>query len=153
MERIQKAIEGHPFFAGMEPSHIQTLMSCASEYRAHINETIAKEGDVADAFYIVLSGEVQLEVFMLQPGSIPIQTLEPGDVLGWSWLIPPYRWRFDARATKTTELIAVDAEKLRGLIVDQPELAYDLLLRFAMLMDDRLRATREKLVNSYAGKW
>ena len=97
-----------------------------------------------------IHGEVQLEIFMLEPGPIPVQTLGPGDVLGWSWLVPPFRWRFDAKAITASDLIAFDAEKLRNLLDEHPDLGYDLLMRFVVVMQQRLQATRLQLLDAYA---
>ena len=60
-----------------------------------------------------------------------IQTVGPGSMLGWSWLIPPYRWSFDARAVAPTSVIVVDGERLREACESDLKLGYELMKRFA----------------------
>jgi CRP/FNR family transcriptional regulator, cyclic AMP receptor protein len=150
MEQIEKVVENHSFFEGMNPDHLGMMVSCASQVHFEAGQHFLRERDAADQFYIMVSGEVQLEIFMLEPGPIQVQTLGPGDVLGWSWLVPPYRWRFDAKAITASDLIAFDAECLRETLEKHPDLGYDLLMRFVMVMEQRLQATRLQLLDAYA---
>lgn len=107
-----------------------------------------REGEEADRFYLIREGSVVLEVFNLELGSLPLQTLEAGQVVGWSWLVPPYRWRFDARCVTDVRAFALDGLCLRAKCEADPHLGYELLKRFAMLIDQRLQATRRQLVEA-----
>ena len=92
---------------------------------------------------------VALEVFTPTRGPVVIETLGPGEVLGWSWLFPPYRWHFDAQAVEPVRAVALDGGCLRGKCEEDPRLGYELTRRFAAIMMDRLQATRLRLLDVY----
>ena len=94
-------------------------------------------------------GRVVLETFVPGRGALTIETLEEGDLLGWSWLFPPYRWHFDARALDLVRAVAFDGACLRGKIDDDHALGYELLDRFSPVMLERLQATRLQLLDVY----
>jgi CRP/FNR family cyclic AMP-dependent transcriptional regulator len=150
MEPLESLLVTHPFTEGLSAEHLQTIMGCSKHVQFQPREMIFREGQEANAFYLVLSGTVALEIFYLEPGPITVQTVGPGEVMGWSWLVPPYRWKFDARAQERTEAIQVDAVRLRELLNQEQSLSAELLQRFALVMDQRLLATRRQLLDSYA---
>jgi len=92
---------------------------------------------------------VALEIFAGHRGPITVETLEDGDIVGWSWLFPPYRWRFDARAVETTRAIALNGKCLRTKSEQDHDLGYELLKRFARIVEERLQATRLQLLDVY----
>jgi CRP-like cAMP-binding protein len=108
-----------------------------------------REGDPADAFYVVRRGRVALELFVPNRGALTVETIEPGEVVGWSWLFPPHRWHFDGRAAEPVRAIAVDGACLRGKCDADPALGYDLIGRFSQVMLERLQATRLRLADLY----
>ena len=110
---------------------------------------ILHEGEEATNFYIIHQGKVALEIFTSDRGPITIQTIGEGDVLGWSWLIPPYHWHYDARAIEPTSAIALDAKCLRAKCEEDHDLGYELLKRFAHVITQRLEATRLQLLDVY----
>jgi CRP/FNR family cyclic AMP-dependent transcriptional regulator len=93
---------------------------------------------------------VAVEIFAPQKGPITIETVVEGDVLGWSWLVPPYNWRFDARAMEMTRAVALDGVCLRNKCETDHDLGYELMKRFANIIDRRLQATRLQLLDIYA---
>jgi CRP-like cAMP-binding protein len=107
------------------------------------------EGEEAEKFFLIRHGRIALEVFTPDRGPITIQTLEPGDILGWSWLVPPYQWRFDAKAIELVRAIALDGKCLRTKCETDHDLGYDLLKRFAHVIEQRLEATRLQLLDVY----
>jgi CRP-like cAMP-binding protein len=117
--------------------------------RFNAGETIFREGEDADKFYLIRQGKVALETAVPQRGSVIIQTLGEGEVLGWSWLVAPYRWRFDARATELTRAIALDGKCLRGRSEEDHDLGYELMKRAAQIMEQRLQAARLQLLDVY----
>jgi CRP-like cAMP-binding protein len=117
--------------------------------RFDAGQFIFREGEEAHQFYIIRGGKVALEIFSPERGSIIIDTLESGEVLGWSWLVPPYQWRFDARASELTRAIALDGKCLRKKCEQHHDLGYELLKRFADIMAQRLDATRLQLMDMY----
>ena len=90
-----------------------------------------------------------MEIHAPPRGSIIIQTLDEGDVLGWSWLFPPYRWMSSAKAIELTRAIALDGKCLRGKSEEDHDFGYELLKRFARVIQERLQATRLQLINVY----
>lgn len=149
METLENTLAEHPFFHGLEPRYLQLAVGCASNVRFDAGEFILREGEEANHFFLIRHGKVSLEVFAPNRGSIAIQTLEEGDILGWSWLIPPYQWRFDARAVELTRAIALDGKCLRAKCEEDHDLGYELLKRFAAILGRRLDATRFQLLDLY----
>lgn len=103
------------------------------------------EGEPADALYFIRRGHVALESAQFGSGRIRVETLGPGAALGWSWLFPPYRWHFDARAIGPVRAIAVDANSLRTLAERDRDFGYALMSRVSALLLERLQATRWRL--------
>lgn len=149
MENLQRILAEHPFFEGMDAAHIALLVGCASNVAFKADEYIFREGGPADTFYIVRHGRVMLETFAPQKGPVMIQTLKEDDILGWSWLIPPYRWHFDARADGQVRAIALDGKCLREKCETDHDLGYELMKRFTVVISQRLDATRLQLLDIY----
>jgi CRP/FNR family cyclic AMP-dependent transcriptional regulator len=148
-ESLERILGEHPFFKGLKKAYLQLFVDCASNVRFNAGETIFREGEDADKFYLIRQGKVALETSAPQRGSVIIQTLGEGEVLGWSWLVAPYRWRFSARATELTRAIALDGKCLRGNSEEDHDLGYELMKRAAQIMEQRLQATRLQLLDIY----
>jgi CRP/FNR family cyclic AMP-dependent transcriptional regulator len=149
METLERVLAEHPFFQGLERPYIQLLAECASRVRFDPGEVIFREGEPSNLFYLIRHGKVAVETFVPNRGPIAIQTLGEGQVLGWSWLVEPYRRRFDARAVELTRAVALDGECLRGRCEEDHHFGYELMKRVAHLMDQRLQATRLQLLDLY----
>ena len=143
----------HPLFADLPDEYARTLLSTASEATCDEGQIIFREGEPADRFYLIIEGRVDLEAFSLQYGSMVIDELESGDAFGWSVLVPPHRWRFDARARSRTRLLVLDGPALREHSEKDPGLGYALLQRFAMLLEQRLQAVRRQLIERRSRSW
>jgi len=150
MENLEQILEHHPFFKGLEPKYVKLVAGCGSNVKFEAGEFLFKEGEEANAFYILRRGKVAVEAFAAERGSLIIDTLTDGDILGWSWLIPPYNWHFDAKAVELTRAIALDARCLRTKCEEDHDLGYELLKRFAQIIEDRLQATRIQLLDLYS---
>ena len=150
MPSLIESLAGEPFLKGMEPRLLEALAGCASQVTFKPGELIAHEGDAAAAFFILTQGRVAVEVFVPGRPPITIQSLDDGDVLGWSWFYPPYHWHFDARATGPTRCIRFDAPALRRMCDADHDLGYELAKRFANVVYERLQATRMQLIDVYA---
>jgi len=146
METLRGILGGHPFLSGLEDRHLDLLVGCASNVRFDAGQFILREGEEANQFYLIRHGKVALEVLAPGHGPIIILTLGEGEVLGWSWLVPPYRWRFDARAVELTRAIVLDGKCLRTKSEEDHDLGYELLKRFAHIIVKRLAATRLQLL-------
>lgn len=149
METLEHLLSEHPFLKGLDPKYIQLITGCASNVRFDAGQIIIREGEEADQFYIIRQGKVALQIYTPTHGSIIIDTLTDGDVLGWSWLIPPYQWRFDAVAIELTRAIALDGKCLRNKCESDHSLGYELLKRFSSIVDERLESTRLRLLDVY----
>ena len=149
MRELDTVLAEVPLLEGMAGEHLELLAGCASNVRFEAGELIFREGDEASTFWVIRGGTVVLEAFSPARGGLTIETIEAGDVLGWSWLFPPYRWHFDARALSQVRATAIDGACLRGKCDADPALGYDLMRRFAQVMIERLQWTRLRLLDVY----
>jgi CRP-like cAMP-binding protein len=143
-------LKEHAFFADLKPEYIDLLVECASNVRFEANQWIFRQGEDADRFYLIRQGKVAIEISAPGQPAIVIKTLTDHDVIGWSWLFPPYRWQFDARAIELTRAIALDGRCLRGKCETDPVLGYELMKRFSSIMLETLQATRLQLLDLYS---
>ena len=146
---LEPILAGHPFLSGLDPKHLAVLAGCASNMRFDAGQFLSREGEDANQFFFIRHGRVSIETFSPQKHAITIETLSEGDVLGWSWLIPPYTWRFDARAIEMTRTLALDGQCLRAKCEEDHDLGYELMKRFSNIIDRRLQATRMQLLDLY----
>jgi CRP-like cAMP-binding protein len=149
MDNLEGTLSEHPFFKDLNADILKLVVGCASNVRFEKGDFIFREGEEADQFYLIRHGSVGLEIFSPSRGALEIQTLDEGDILGWSWLIPPYEARFDARAKELTRAIALDGKCLRAKCEDDHNLGYELLKRFSSIVGQRLDATRVQLLDIY----
>jgi CRP-like cAMP-binding protein len=149
MRRLETVLAEVPLFEGMDAERLELLAGCASNVHFEPGEVLFREGDEANAFYVIRGGTVALETFVPARGGMTIETIDAGEVVGWSWLFPPYRWHFDARALVHVRATALDGACLRGKCDDDPALGYDLMRRFAQVMIERLQWTRLRLLDVY----
>lgn len=148
-EAIADRIAQAPALAALSAEHRATIAGCARLRDFCAGEYLMREGQEADVFYVLLEGAVALETYLAHRGAVTVQTLHDGELLGWSWLIRPYRVAFDARALGDTKTISFDAACLRGKCAADPALGYDLLQLFAAVMVQRLQGTRLQLLDVY----
>ncbi|MGD0385510.1 MAG: cyclic nucleotide-binding domain-containing protein [Solirubrobacteraceae bacterium] len=138
-----------PFFAGLRPETIDLVAGCGSNVQFEPGALIFREGEQADAFYLLRHGSIAIEAYAPNSGPLVIETLEAGDVLGWSWLFEPHRWHFDAHALTAVRATAFDGVCLRGKCDADPQLGYELVSRFAQTLIERLQWTRLRLLDVY----
>lgn len=149
MTQLADVLGTHPFFYGMEPAHLDVIAACATPADFAVGETIFASGAPADACYVIVEGDVALELVAPGRGPHVIQTLHNGDVLGWSWLVEPYRWAFDAQALTEVRAVRFDAQCLRQAKERDPAFGYELLRRFVVVIVDRMQAARLQLMDIY----
>lgn len=139
-------LEAQPFLKGLNSHQLDLLAenSMLAEFKA--GGRVLDEGGIANRFYLILAGQVELESPLPDGGAIRIQTIGAGDVLGWSWLFPPYYWQFDARAVTPTKAIFFYGTRLRELCEEDHDLGYELMKRVSEVVIQRLQATRDELV-------
>jgi CRP-like cAMP-binding protein len=149
VKRLEEVLAEVPFLAGLGADQLELLAGCARNVHFDDGELLFREGEPADTFYVVRQGSVSLEIHAPARGGMAIETIEAGEVIGWSWLFPPYRWHFDARALSPVRATAFDGECLRGKSEADPALGYDLMKRFAQVLIERLQWTRLRLLDVY----
>ena len=142
-------LKEHAFFERLKPDYIELLIECAANVRFDAGSLIFCQGEEANQFYLIRHGRVAVEISVPGGKAITIQTLTDNDVLGWSWLFPPYQWQFDARAQELTRAIALDGRCLRRKCESDSELGYELMKRFSFMMLETLQGTRVQLLDLY----
>jgi CRP-like cAMP-binding protein len=150
MLELRDIIARHPVFADIAPERARLLAGCARNHHFPPGSWLLREGGAADEFYLIRHGRVALDIHAPGRAPLTIATLGDGDLLGASWLVPPYRWQFDARALEDTRAIGIDAACLRAKADADPGFGYDMMKRFVPLLVRRLQATRLQLLDVYA---
>jgi len=136
----------HPFLAGMNHEQLALLTDCAMPVHFKKGQTIFRGGETANRFYLIETGKLILESSQGRENSLIIETIGAGDLLGWSWMFPPYNWRFTARAVEPASAIFFYGTILREYCERDPSLGYQLFKRMAPVMIKRMQNAREKLV-------
>jgi len=148
-QTLERVLADHPLLKGCEPRYIRLLADCARNVQFNTDEFVFRQGEEANQFYLIRHGRVALEIPTPERGPIILQTAGKGDFLGWSWMITPYRWHFDARAVELTRAVALDGKRLREKCEADHHLGYEIIRRVASIMEDRLQATRLQLLDIY----
>ncbi len=149
MDTIEALLHDVPLFQGLTAAELELIAGCGTNVRFQEGELLFRDGTEADRFYVLRHGSVALETFVPARGPVTIETLEAGEVVGWSWLFPPHRWSFDARALSLVRATSFDGTCLRGKCEADPRLGYDLMSRFARIVVERLQHTRLRLLDVY----
>jgi CRP/FNR family transcriptional regulator, cyclic AMP receptor protein len=149
VKTLGEMIVKHPFLNGLDLRHFHLLQQCATTRKFEAGQFIFEEGQEAEQFFLIQTGQVRLDAFVPGRGTIPVQTISAGGALGWSWLFPPYQWHFSAHANKLTELIAFDASFLRHASEANHDFGYELIKRVSGVLLQRLQETRLLLVDFY----
>ncbi len=146
---IAELVASHPLLAGLPGDAVAQVAGCARNMNYKAGELLLAEGDPADTLFLVRRGRVAVEIHAPERGPIIIETVGPGGTVGWSWLFPPYRWQFDARAVGPVGAIAVDGACLRAKADADDAMGHQLVTRVAAVLLERLQATRIRLLDLY----
>jgi CRP/FNR family transcriptional regulator, cyclic AMP receptor protein len=149
MEGLERIVGEHPFFAGLQDAFLSLVYACAKNVRFEAGQYLFHEGEPADWFYLLRHGRVALEVTAPGRGVVAFQTITEGELVGLPWLIPPYRWTYDAKAMELTRAIAMDASCLRQKCEADHNLGYEMMKRFMPVLIQRLQATRLQILDVY----
>jgi CRP/FNR family transcriptional regulator, cyclic AMP receptor protein len=149
MEGLDRIIREHKFFAGLDEGFCKLLCGCAKNVRFEAGQYLFHEGEPAHQFYLLRHGRVALQLTAPGRGAVTFQTLGANEIVGISWLIPPYRWTYDAKALELTRAIAMDAACLRNKCEDDHDLGYEMMKRFMPVLIERLQATRLQILDVY----
>jgi CRP-like cAMP-binding protein len=149
MRTIDELIAEARVFAGLAPAHLELIAGCAWNEHVAAGTRLLREGEPAERFYLIRRGGMALDLNAPGRGTLVIETLVAGDVVGWSWLFAPYRWRSDGHTTEDSDLVVFDGACLRGKCDADHELGYQLMSRFAANLLQGLEATRLQLLDVY----
>lgn len=151
-QTIADLLSAQDVFAGLGPEDLALIAGCGHNAVFREGEYLFKEGGPADRFYVVRQGRVAIEIFVPDRGPLVVDTVERGDIVGVSWLFPPYRWQFDGRCVEAVRAVSLDGACLRGKCDDDPRLGYELMKRFAAVMHRRVESAQLRLVDLYGSK-
>ena len=140
-------LAAHPFFQGFDPAFLSRLEPALKERSFEPGDLLVREGDPATEFLLIQTGKVALEMATPERPRLTIQTVGPGEVVGWSWLVPPRRWTLDGRALKATRVFDVDGTFLRTLLEERPADGFRFLSRLLPVIAERLENTRLQLLD------
>lgn len=149
MESLERLLAEHAFLRDLSPEHIAFLTGCARNVRHEAGAYLIREGEDAGAMYLLREGRVALEIASPGRETAVVETLGPGDVLGWSWLFPPYRWHLDGRAVEPVRALAFDGACLRAKMESDPALGYRIATRLLYQTHQRLERLRLQQLDVY----
>ena len=149
MRTLEDILAATPLFAGMSDARLSLVAGCGTNVAFAAEDVLFHERGQADTFYVLRQGRVALELHSPTRGPVTIETLDAGEVLGWSWLFPPYQWHFGARALTPVRATAFDGACPRRKCDEDPALGYELVTRFAQVILERLQWTRLRLLDVY----
>jgi CRP-like cAMP-binding protein len=149
MKTLEPILAEHPFFRNFQQKHIDLLVGCASNVRFNAEEFLFRAGEEADKFFIIRKGRVHLEFYSPAKGAVSISTFGDGEILGFSWLIPPYFWKFDGRAVELTRAIALDGKCLRRKCEEDHDFGFEMLKHFSHHLAETLERARLQLLDVY----
>jgi CRP/FNR family cyclic AMP-dependent transcriptional regulator len=152
VEPLSTRVALHPFLAGMNREQLALLTDSATSVHFEKGQIVFREGEMANRFYLIEIGKVVLESSELLGNPLIIDTIGPGDLLGWSWMFPPYTWQFTARAVEPTAAIFFYGTILREYCEKDHSLGYELLKRMSAVMVKRLQAARKNMLAFHAHK-
>lgn len=147
---LRELIAGQELLRGLDPEFIDLLAQHAVERELDVDGIVFRYGESAETFYLVRSGDVAVEVAAIEGPPLELQRLGEGALLGWSWLIPPYRWNFQARARTPTRVVEFDGKAIRERCEQDPRLGYEILKRFTWLMSERLEEARARMMEEWS---
>ena len=148
-KNIRQMIADSAFFAGLGDEAIGFLSLHAEHRGLAAGRVLFQQGDRARHFYLVLEGHVSLGIPALEGPALELQDLGPGEIAGWSWLLPPNVWNFQARARTAVEFLEFDGAAVLERCESEPRFGYELIKRFSALMSERLKFARDKMMQAW----
>jgi CRP/FNR family cyclic AMP-dependent transcriptional regulator len=152
MKSIYDLLNEHDFFKDIANQYLQTIAACGKDIHVKSGNYIARDGESADHFYVIRSGLVNVEMQMPPMRTRILQTLQSNDIAGWSWIFPPYKWTVDFKVVEDMSAVALDGKCLRNKCETDSRMGYLLMKQFAIIMTQRLNATRLQALDVYGKK-
>jgi CRP/FNR family transcriptional regulator, cyclic AMP receptor protein len=140
-----------PIIASLPPGPRERLAAAMARVEVDAGATFMHEGEITKALSIIVRGRVALRLRVPERGAVTILTLDPGDIVGWSAIVPPYRATTSATALEPTELASFPAEELRGILASDAEVAAAFLPPVMETVAARVAATRDQLLDLFRG--
>jgi CRP/FNR family transcriptional regulator, cyclic AMP receptor protein len=141
-------VGAEPLLRGLPPDQVALLTAAARHVSLPLHHRLFEEGGPADRFWIIDAGQVALDVLEPGVGRLTVATLGRGDVVGLSWLVPPYQWQFGAVCMQPVQAFEFDARSVRAACAEHPEFGYAIAMRFMTIAVHRLQATRARLLRA-----
>lgn len=148
-ESLARSLAEQPFCKELTQAQVEFLAGCAKNARFAAGEYLVREGSLAEALYLIRTGRVTIESHLPGKGPVSVDTLGPGDILGWSVLLPPFRWHLDARALEPTLAFELDANCVRGKVQADHGFGYAFTLRLLAAASQRLTHARLQQLDVY----
>ena len=148
-QSITEYLSAHEFFSQFRDDDLKFLCECSSMREIKKGQILFRQGEHADKFYVVRSGRISIQMPAIMGPTLEIQAVDEGQVLGWSWLISPYKWNFQTKAEEDSELLQFDGAAILARCEQEPKFGYELLKKFAALMSDGLNAARQKMMEEW----
>ncbi|MDQ2812033.1 MAG: Crp/Fnr family transcriptional regulator [Actinomycetota bacterium] len=149
-EAMAAALATHPFLHGMSRDQLAILAESGSEVTFPARHRLIEDGGHASRFWLIRSGCVALDLNVPGQGLVRIETIGLGELLGWSWLFPPFTWAFGAVTVSPVEAFEFDGRAARASCAADPAFGYELTRRFTLVIANRLQATRIRLISASA---
>ncbi len=148
-QSITEYLSTHEFFSELSVDFMKLLCESVSTLEIKKGDVLFRQGERADKFYIVRNGRIAVQIPAIMGPTLEVQTLGTDQILGWSWLISPYQWHFQAKAEEDSKLLEFDGTAILARCEQEPKFGYELLKRFAALMSERLDASRQKMMDEW----
>ena len=148
-QSIIEYLSAHEFFSELSEDVLKFLSECASTRTIKKGQILFRQDERADKFFVVRNGRISIQIPALMGPTLEIQTLGKDQILGWSWLISPYQWNFQAKTEEDSELLEFDGTAILARCEQEPKFGYELLKMFAGLMSERLDAVRQKMMDEW----
>ena len=148
IEVTAAALATHPFLHGISEDHLVVLARAASDIIVPARHRFFEDGGHATRFWLIQSGHVTVDVHVPGQGRVPVDTIGMGEMVGWSWMFPPFTWAFGAVAATPVEAFEFDAPVVREYCASDPVLGYEVTQRVAQVLTMRLKSTRNRLITA-----
>ena len=148
-QSITEYLSAHEFFSEFSDDDLKFLCECSSMREIKKGQILFLQGENADRFYVVRNGRISLQMPAIMGQILEIQTVDEDQVLGWSWLISPYKWNFQTEVEEDSELLQFDGVAILARCEQEPKFGYELLKKFAALMSVGLNAARQKMMDEW----
>jgi CRP-like cAMP-binding protein len=148
-QSIAEYLSAHDFFSEFSADLLEFLCECSSSHEIKKGQLLFRQGEDADKFYVVRTGLISLQMPAIMGPTLEIQTLDADQVLGWSWLISPYKWNFQSKAEEDSKLLQFDGAIILARCEQDPKFGFELIKKFAALMSVGLNAARQKMMEEW----